>query len=57
MGAEIIPFEFDSGAVRTVLIEDQPWFVAADVCRALEIGNTAQASFSPRRDLAEIRLR
>lgn len=31
------------GAVRTVIREGQPWFVAADVCKALEIGNTSKA--------------
>lgn len=25
-------------AIRVVTIEDQPWFVAADVCRCLELG-------------------
>lgn len=29
------------GAVRTVIREGQPWFVAADVCRVLEIEPTA----------------
>lgn len=31
------------GSVRQVLIDGDPWFVFADVCRALEIGNTGQA--------------
>lgn len=31
------------GEVRTVEIEGAPWFVAVDVCRALEIGNSRQA--------------
>lgn len=31
------------GAVRTVMREGQPWFVAADVCRALEIANSRDA--------------
>lgn len=26
----------DFGEVRTVMQEGEPWFVAADVCRALE---------------------
>lgn len=30
------------GEVRTVLINCEPWFVAADVCRALEIANPSQ---------------
>ena len=31
------------GEIRTALIENEPWFVAIDVCRALEIGNSSQA--------------
>lgn len=31
------------GEVRTVMREGQPWFVAADVCRALEIANSRDA--------------
>ena len=31
------------GNIRIVRIDDEPWFVAVDVCKALEIGNPAQA--------------
>lgn len=31
------------GQVRTVVIDDEPWFVAADVCRALDLGNPTRA--------------
>ena len=31
------------GQVRSTLIDGEPWFVAADVCRVLEIGNPRQA--------------
>lgn len=31
------------GTVRTVEMNGEPWFVAVDVCRALEIGNSRQA--------------
>lgn len=31
------------GEVRTLNIENEPWFVAADVCKALEIGNPTDA--------------
>lgn len=31
------------GQVRSVLKDGNPWFVAADVCKALEIGNPRQA--------------
>lgn len=41
---EIKIFENEKfGKVRTTLIENEPWFVAADVCKALEIGNPSQA--------------
>ncbi|HGM8278860.1 BRO-N domain-containing protein [Pseudomonas aeruginosa] len=33
--AQVIPFKFDAREVRTMLIDDQPWFVAADVAAAL----------------------
>lgn len=33
----------DFGEVRTVLKDGEPWFVAADVCRALEIQNPTDA--------------
>lgn len=31
------------GEIRTVVINGEPWFVAADVCRALEISNSRDA--------------
>ena len=31
----------DFGEIRTVEQNGEPWFVAADVCRALDIGNPA----------------
>lgn len=31
------------GTIRTVMQNDEPWFVAADVCRALELGNVSMA--------------
>lgn len=33
----------DFGQVRTIEQNGEPWFVAADVCRALEIGNPSDA--------------
>ena len=39
----VIPFDFETNAVRVVMIADAPWFVAADVCRVLEIGNPRDA--------------
>lgn len=43
MSAEIIPFDFEEQAVRVVLRDGDPWFVAADVCRVLEISNARDA--------------
>ena len=43
MSAEIIPFDFEEQAVRVVMRADDPWFVANDVCRVLEIGNARDA--------------
>lgn len=31
------------GEIRTVIKDNEPWFIAADVCRALEINNSRMA--------------
>lgn len=36
-------FNFDGQPVRIVTRDGEPWFVAADVCRVLDIGNPSQA--------------
>lgn len=36
-------FRFEDRAVRTVLRDGEPWFVAADVCSVLDIRNTSDA--------------
>ncbi|MFP4044824.1 MAG: Bro-N domain-containing protein [Rhodosalinus sp.] len=43
MSAEIIPFDFEEQAVRVVMRDGEPWFVAADVCRVLEHSNPSVA--------------
>lgn len=43
MNKEIIPFDFNNNEVRVINQDGEPWFVAADVCRILEIKNTTQA--------------
>lgn len=41
---EIKVFENNQfGQVRTVMQNGEPWFIAADVCRALDVGNSRQA--------------
>ena len=37
-------FSFGGINVRVVLINGEPWFVAADVCAVLEIANVSQAA-------------
>lgn len=35
-------FDFNEAPVRVLLRDEQPWFVAADVCRVLELTNTSK---------------
>lgn len=39
----IIPFEYEGQPVRTVMLDDETWFIAADVCKILDIENTSDA--------------
>lgn len=39
----VIPFDFRGHSVRAVTINGEPWFVASDVCRVLDVANTTQA--------------
>ena len=39
----VIPFDFEEQAVRVILRDGEPWFVAADVCRVLDIANARDA--------------
>lgn len=39
----IIPFDYRSHEVRSLMIGNEPWFVAKDVCIALELGDTHKA--------------
>lgn len=38
-----VEFNFVSNTLRVVMRDGEPWFVAADVCAALSIGNTTGA--------------
>lgn len=42
------PFEFDGSQVRTILIDDEPWFVASDVAKIL--GYSATSAMNRRLD-------
>lgn len=39
----VVPFNFGKQQVRTLLIDERPWFVAADVCASLAIANVSLA--------------
>jgi prophage antirepressor-like protein len=41
--AQVIPFRFEAREVRTIVIDDQPWFCASDVCEVLGYANSRQA--------------
>ena len=44
MGNELIVFQNENfGFIRTIQKDGEVWFVAADVCNALDIGNPSQA--------------
>lgn len=40
----VIPFDFDGNDVRALTRDGEAWFVLADVCRVLEIGNPSMAA-------------
>jgi len=39
----VTTFQFSNKPVRTVTQENQPWFVAVDICNALELSNSRKA--------------
>ena len=39
----LVPFEFENKTIRVMDIDGEPWFVAADLCAVLEIGNVSMA--------------
>lgn len=41
--AKVIPFRFERRDVRTLLIDDQPWFFAVDICASLALNDTNKA--------------
>lgn len=41
--SSVIPFAFGDSLLRVITKDSEPWFVAADVCRILEIKNSSQA--------------
>lgn len=43
MSVDIMPFCFESNEVRAVMIQDEPWFVARDICWVLSLKNVTEA--------------
>lgn len=41
--SNILPFMYGSQEIRTITIDDEPWFVAKDVCAVLELTNPTMA--------------
>lgn len=41
MTAELMPFTYEGATVRTIIRDGEPWFVLADLCAVLGIGNAA----------------
>lgn len=39
----ILPFDFEDKAVRVIMVDDEPWFVAGDLCAVLSLPNVSQA--------------
>lgn len=39
----IVPFNYEGAELRTLLIEGEPWFVAPDACRMLDLRDTTSA--------------
>lgn len=44
MDNNLTPFNFEDRPVRVIVRNGEPWFVLADVCRVLEIGNSRDAA-------------
>ena len=36
---QLVPFEYGDAQVRVVMVDGEPWFVLADLCRALDVAN------------------
>ena len=44
MSTDIIPFRFESHEVRALTINNEPWFVLADLCRVLDLSNPSMVA-------------
>ncbi|MDW3777642.1 BRO family protein [Kluyvera cryocrescens] len=48
--SDISVIRFEGARVRIIKVAGEPWFVAADVCKALEIGNASKAVMALDKD-------
>lgn len=39
----VVPFDYNSHSIRTVLLDDQVWFIGKDVCDVLGLVNTSKS--------------
>ena len=39
----LVSFDFRDNTVRSVVIDNEPWFIAKDVCDILEVANSRDA--------------
>lgn len=46
MDNQMIPFSYEGYQVRTVIVDNEPWFVAKDVCEVLDISWTGSQTLS-----------
>jgi prophage antirepressor-like protein len=43
MTADLMPFTYEGSTVRTVIVDESPWFVARDICNAIGLPNLTMA--------------
>jgi prophage antirepressor-like protein len=48
--SNVIPFDFESNAIRAMEQDGQYWFIAADVCRVLGLSNPTKALLALEKD-------
>lgn len=42
--AQLVPFQYEGSVVRTVLIDGEPWFVLADLCKVLGLSSPTRVA-------------
>lgn len=43
MTTDLMPFTYQDAAVRVVIVDGEPWFVARDICNVIGLANVAMA--------------